>query len=320
MNSQRLFITFGLGLVLLLAFPQLTTAKESEVILIATGDVIPARTVNATMSRRNDFLYPFRKTAKLLKSADLLLINLEAPLIENCPVTDEGMIFCGSPRFVEGLNFVKAKVANLANNHSGNYGTDGLTSTKQLLANNSIKTIGLGNPAIYEAKGIRFGFLGYNDIGSTLGLPIAAAESETIKQQVKKLVSRVDFVIVAFHWGEEYTALPNSRQKYLAHLAIKSGAELVIGNHPHWIQSRENYRGKLINYALGNFVFDQMWSIETRQGLVAKYVFNKNGLVSAKYFPVIIENYAQPRLATKKEAQTILDTYQKNSPTAPLPD
>jgi len=263
---------------------------------MATGDIIPARSVNSTMIRRNDFRYPFRKTATLLKKADLLLINLEAPLIEDCPITDEGMVFCGSPRFIEGLSFVKVSVASLANNHSGNYGATGIESTKQLLLKNKIKTIGLGSPAIRVKNGLRFGFLGYNDIGSTNGLEIASCEPELIKKQIKKLNRRVDFVVVAFHWGEEYTATPSARQKFLAHLAVESGADLIIGNHPHWIQSSETYQGKFISYALGNFIFDQMWSTETRLGLIGKYVFNKKGLVKTEFFPVLIENYAQPQL------------------------
>lgn len=103
-------------------------------------------------------------------------------------------------------------------------------------------------------------------------------------------------MIVSFHWGDEYTAEPNSRQRFLAHLAIDSGTDLIIGNHPHWVQTKEIYQGKLINYALGNFIFDQMWSDETRKGTLGWYVIEKDkGLVKTKYYPVLIENYSQPR-------------------------
>jgi poly-gamma-glutamate synthesis protein (capsule biosynthesis protein) len=298
-------IALSFGLALYFTHPPLATAKNQQVILIATGDIIPARSVNSAMSRRHDFRYPFRKTAKLLKSADLLLINLEAPLIENCPVTDEGMIFCGSPRFIEGLNFVEVSVANLANNHSGNYGNEGLEATRKLLNTHGIKVTGMGQAAILQRNGLRFGFLGYNDVGSNEGLNLAAAEPGLIKKQISKLRPKVDYVVVSFHWGEEYTATPNQRQKELAHLAIDHGADLIVGNHPHWIQSKEKYKGKLINYALGNFIFDQMWSTETRQGLVAKYVFNSRRLVKTTYFPIIIENYAQPRLLKGSQTPSI---------------
>ena len=61
--------------------------------IITTGDVIPARTVNWKMTQYNDFTYPFAKTADFLKNADLTIINLEAPLVPNCPITQEGMVF-----------------------------------------------------------------------------------------------------------------------------------------------------------------------------------------------------------------------------------
>lgn len=274
--------------------PPITQAKQIRI--IATGDVIPARSVNSIMVRKNDFTYPFLQTASLLKKADVVLINMEAPLIENCPVTDEGMVFCGDPRFIKGLKFANIKVANLANNHSGNYGNEGLDSTVKLLKKNGLKISGLGKPAFLKKNGIRLAFLGFNDIEKSPDLKIALAEPKTITKQIKQAKKKADFVIVSFHWGDEYTAEPNSRQRFLAHLAIDSGADLIIGNHPHWVQTKEIYQGKLINYALGNFIFDQMWSDETRKGTLGWYVIEKNkGLVKTKYYPVLIENYSQPR-------------------------
>ena len=57
----------------------------------------------------------------------------------------------------------------------------------------------------------------------------------------------------------------------IAHLGIDSGADLIIGNHPHWVQAVEVYKGKYITYAHGNYIFDQMWSYETRVGVIGKY-------------------------------------------------
>jgi len=280
--------------LLVFLFPSLAQAKTIN--LIATGDVIPARSVNSTMVRKNDFTYPFLKTASLLKKADVVLINMEAPLVENCPVTDEGMVFCGDQKFIKGLKYGNVSVVNLANNHSGNYGNDGLDSTVKLLKQNGFKISGLGKPAFLKKNSIKLAFLGFNDIEKNPELKIALAEPKTISKQIKQAKKQADFVIVSFHWGDEYTAQPNKRQQFLAHLAIDSGADLIIGNHPHWVQTKEKYKGKLINYALGNFIFDQMWSDETRKGTLGWYVINKNkGLVKTKSYPVLIENYSQPR-------------------------
>ena len=92
----------------------------------------------------------------------------------------------------------------------------------------------------------------------------------------------------------------------IAHLAVKAGADVVVGNHPHWVQGIELYRGKFIAYASGNFVFDQMWSIETRQGVVATYTFYGKRLISVRFRPVQIDNYAQPHFLSAGDGAPIL--------------
>lgn len=289
--------------------PALASAKDNkpdEYTIIATGDVIPARTVNTKLLQLNDFNYPFENTVDFLRSANAVFINLETPLIPNCKSTTEGMIFCGDQRAVQGLKYAGVTVTSIANNHAGNYGVEGVNSTVKLLRDNNIQVTGNGETAILTIKDKKFGFLGYNDIGSK-EVGIAWANDAQIQQDIQSLKNKVDFIIVTFHWGVEYTSTPNARQVELAHTAIDAGADLIIGNHPHWVQGTENYKGKFITYAHGNFVFDQMWSQETREGVLGKYTFNNQGLINVEFVPVIIDNYSQPRFATKKEALNILD-------------
>jgi poly-gamma-glutamate synthesis protein (capsule biosynthesis protein) len=122
-----------------------------------------------------------------------------------------------------------------------------------------------------------------------------------------------DIIIVAFHWGIEYTDMPSERQKQLAHLAVDSGADLVLGNHPHWIQPVEIYQDKLIVYAHGNFVFDQMWSEKTREGVIGRYVFYDDKLVDAQFIPIYISSYGQPDLAESPRKEKILETMKRSS-------
>lgn len=279
--------------------------KPSEYTIIATGDVIPARSVNARMIRLNNFNYPFEKTVNTLKSADAVFVNLESPLIPNCQITDEGMKFCGDPRDVKGLVYGGVTVASIANNHMGNYGLNGINSTVNLLKANKIAVTGHGQPAIIAIRDKKFSFLGYNSIG-VKEPGIAWAEILEIQSDIQNLKKQVNFVVVAFHWGLEYTAVPNSQQRELAHTAIDVGADLIIGNHPHWVQGVEQYKGKYITYSHGNFIFDQMWSEETREGVLGKYTFNNKGLINVAFVPIIIDNYSQPRFATETEANKIL--------------
>lgn len=286
--------------------------KSDQVItLIATGDVIPARSVNYQSSIRNNFKWPFEKTASFLKTGDITFINLETPLTSDCPLTQEGMIFCGSDKHIEGLLLSGVDVASLANNHSANHGKQGVDETIELLNKNGIKTMGLSEPAIVETKGVRFVFLGYNDIEKNS--TVASAEKEKIKKDIADLKSKVDVVVVTYHWGAEYRAQPDDSQIALGRFTIDSGADLVIGNHPHWIQPIELYRGKLITYAHGNFVFDQEWSQKTKEGVVGKYTFYKNNLIDVEYFPVEIIDYGQPYFLEGERKQKILDEMKNES-------
>lgn len=283
-----------------------------EYTIIATGDVIPARSVNSKLVQLNNFNYPYEKTVNFLKSADAVFVNLESPLLPKCEPTLEGMIFCGDQRNVQGLVYAGVTVANIANNHTGNYGIDGVNSTVDLLKKSGINVTGNGKPAIVTIRDKTVGFLGYNNIGGKEP-GIAWADLPQVQQDIQKLKKQVDFVIVTFHWGTEYTSTPNTTQTELAHTAIDAGADLIIGNHPHWVQGVEQYKGKFITYAHGNYVFDQMWSQETREGVLGKYVFNNKELVRIEFVPIIIDNYSQPRFATKIEANKILSGMKTSS-------
>ena len=80
-------------------------------------------------------------------------------------------------------------------------------------------------------------------------------------------------MIVFPHWGVEYRAGPPAASATWPRLAIDAGADLVIGNHPHWAEGMEVYKGKPIWYALGNFVFDQTWSEHTMEGITLEMTF-----------------------------------------------
>jgi poly-gamma-glutamate synthesis protein (capsule biosynthesis protein) len=161
----------------------------------------------------------------------------------------------------------------LANNHVYNQGKEGLLETIDILNENNIVFVGadpsvrpLDNPfsSIITVKNTKIAILGFNDI-PPFPQEISKLTVENLTSQIKSVRSQADLVIVTFHWGNEYS-MANSRQKELAHLAVDTGADAVIGAHPHWVQETEEYKGKPIYYSLGNLVFDQMWSEETKRG------------------------------------------------------
>jgi poly-gamma-glutamate synthesis protein (capsule biosynthesis protein) len=114
-------------------------------------------------------------------------------------------------------------------------------------------------------------------------------------------------VIVMPHWGVEYTSVPTERQQTIAAAALESGATMVIGNHPHWPQAVQTAPGKFVAYSLGNFVFDQDWSLETQQGLVLEAAFDGARLKGIELYPVHIYDEHQPDFADAEEAAQILE-------------
>ena len=99
------------------------------------------------------------------------------------------------------------------------------------------------------------------------------------------------------HFGEEYQGNANDRQKKLAHLAIDSGAKIVVGHHPHVVQEVEQYKNGVIAYSLGNFIFDQNFSKETMQGLALEIVLDGAEIISVKQNKIKINEFFQPQLA-----------------------
>lgn len=277
--------------------------------VIATGDVIPARYTDKTIrDLGNDFNYTVDQTKQITADADITVINLEAPLVDYCPITDYGFTFCGQPGFTEALQTAGVDVATLENNHIGNYGYAGITETQQHMDAAGIAWADRATPAIIDVRGMKFGFLAFNAVGEVVDRDAMAAQIEALRPQV-------DVLAVAFHWGAEYVSVPNVSYGIaddyppdLGHLAIDAGADLIIGNHPHWVQGIEVYNGRFITYAHGNFIFDQMWSYETRLGVLGKYTFYDDTLIGVEFTPVRIDNYAQPVPLEGQERQDVLDT------------
>lgn len=284
-----------------------TLSAEHVRILTATGDIIPARSVNNNVAIKNDPLWPYEKVAPVMQKlkTDITFVNLETPLLNDCKPTVEGMVFCGRSDNVKGLKAINTTIASIANNHAGNFGEDGVKETINLLKENNILVTGINGAVYKKIRGVNFAFLGYNDI--TKDQPgVEDVNEQIIKTEISEARIHADIVIVAFHFGAEYQAQPDQRQIQLAHLAIERGADVVIGNHPHWIQPVEIYKGKFITYAHGNFVFDQMWSEKTKTGVVGRYVFYDKELIDVTFLPVKIEDFGQPYFHEGVEKEKVL--------------
>ena len=277
--------------------PQVVQEKPKEkVVLIATGDVVMGRSVNYQMVKYTNPAWPFENIKAFLASGDITVANVEVPFVKDCPTVVEGMVFCGRETAVEGLVASGIDIATLANNHSSDYGVAGIENTGRILRENKIEVAGLEGDTLYKTvKGTKFAFLAFNDIYGSIP-PVLKADKEVVERLVGEARENADVVIVSMHWGVEYRAEPDARQLELAHLVADAGADLILGNHPHWVQSDEQYKNTYIKYAHGNLVFDQMWSEETKKGVIGKYTFEDGKLINKEFIPTYIEYYGQPKI------------------------
>ena len=290
------------------------------VTLAAVGDIMLSRMVAQKMKTHQDYKYPFLKTAGLTRDADIAFGNLECPIIQGRTIGPTEMVFRADPESIEGLKYAGFDILSLANNHSFNFGVQGLKNTFQYLNESGIAYAGAGQdkkeayaPKILEVKGIKIAFLAYADNAFTPSYSqakdnqagISFMEIPEMKKAVAAAKSKADLAIVSMHSGMEYASQPNGKQVAFARAAIDAGADLIIGHHPHTVQKLEKYKGKYIFYSLGNFVFDQMWSRETKEGLAVKLTLNKDGVRKIELVPVLIEDYSQPRILGETESQDI---------------
>jgi poly-gamma-glutamate synthesis protein (capsule biosynthesis protein) len=302
--------------------------SSQKITINFVGDIMLSRTVDEKIAEINDPRYPFLLLADFLKNADLTGGNLESPFYDQGPPIREGMVFKADPKNIKGLTYAGFDLVTLANNHFGNQGIAGMLYTMSFLKKKGIDYLGAGKNIeeahdflIKDINGLKIAFIGVENYSitpqsyfATLTKPgLLHVEADQIGKIVKKARKEANLVIVTYHGGTEYAPQANQNQIDFAHAAIDAGADIVIGHHPHVIQGVENYKGKMILYSLGNFVFDQMWSLETQQGLAVQLNLEDNLLFSIKLVPVHIYNFCQPKKTGILERDQIIQRILKNS-------
>ncbi len=197
-----------------------------------------------------DPAYFFRNVQPIFAQDDLTIVNFEGTLTESEEREDKQFAFKAAPAYAEILTAGSVEAANMANNHSKDYGEQSYTDTIKALEDRGITTFGYDRLAVMDLKGVKVGLLGTYVLREGLGIKDSMiANLESLKEQGAQII------IASFHWGSEKAYEPDSTQIELAHAAIDNGADLVLGHHPHVLEGIEEYQGKNIVYSLGNFCF-----------------------------------------------------------------
>lgn len=198
----------------------------------------------------NGAAYFLQNVKSVFEADDLTIVNMEGTLTESDSRQDKTFAFKGPGEFAQILTAGSVEAANLANNHSHDYGDQSYTDTINYVEAAGITTFGYDRTAVMDVNGVKVGLVGTYELADGMGCEAGMIEN------IKKVESEgAQVVIVSFHWGMERENYPNDNQKNLAHSAIDNGADLVLGHHPHVLQGIEKYKGKNIVYSLGNFCF-----------------------------------------------------------------
>lgn len=239
------------------------------------GDVMLGRGVNKASLRIKDW-QPFRELLPIIKNTDILAANLESPLTI-APVVTKGYALCAPPVQVETLRNTSFDLVTFANNHTLDCGQTGRSQTLLTLRAFGIRAV---EPAPYveyvSMRDRRLAFVALDDVTRPI-------DQSAVINTIHKAKNQAGIVIVSIHWGNEYQPAPSTRQRSLAAMLAKAGADVIIGHHPHVIQPMEIInRGTdktpaLVFYSLGNAIFDQYGLEDTRTGQAVSLVFGPSG-------------------------------------------
>jgi poly-gamma-glutamate synthesis protein (capsule biosynthesis protein) len=256
---------------------------------------------------------PFADFESFFAKADIRITNLECVVSTKGTAGDKMFTFRAHPRVIPVLKKHFDAVA-LANNHSGDFGPEAFADMLQLLKKGGLPQVGGGMnlkeahaPLIFERKGLRIAVLSYNEFQPRSfeaghNLPgVAWSEDQQVVADIlaARTVHKADLVIPIMHWGWENELKGNPRQWQLAKLMIDSGADAVIGGHPHVTQDVGLYKGKPILFSVGNFVMKETDNDNQRKAWVVKLEMDKQGVRSFFGQPIVIDMKGIPKMALK---------------------
>ncbi len=302
--------------------------EASQITLLFTGVIVPARCVQSAIDVRGDANYIYDGVRDLISSADLAVGTLNTTFSDlsthtGCIVT---YVLVSDSRSAVAAAEAGFDVMSVATNHikncSGascgdNYNRAFIDTLDNLRANN-ILPVGAGmnqaeamQPVVVEVKGVRFGFVSLGMVEpmafagpDTPG--IAPLTEDNLRAAITAARQVSDVVIAMPHWGPEDSSDPNNYQLHFAPVAVEAGADVVVGNHTHVVQAIQKFNGIDIFYGLGNFVFDQTWDLAHQQGVILRLHFYGTVYTGYDLIPTHVDGDGTVHIAGDDEATTML--------------
>jgi poly-gamma-glutamate synthesis protein (capsule biosynthesis protein) len=290
----------------------LTGERNGDERMLFVGDVMLARNVERLMRSEGPH-YPFRGVRDLFAEYAAVVGNFEASIPEkHVPTPMMTFRFSVDQALTPVLRDVGFTDFSLANNHAYDHGVEGHAHTRAVLGELGIASGGNPNTTTPDellfrtVDGVRVAIVPVN---ATYKMP----SIDSLEDVFARARAESDMQVLYIHWGTEYELSANSAQRTFAHGAIDHGIDAVIGHHPHVVQNIEVYRGAPIFYSLGNFIFDQYWESNVREGLAISLSFDDTDV----YYDLIpvtsSDTKSAPRPMNRTERTAFLDELAKRS-------
>jgi poly-gamma-glutamate synthesis protein (capsule biosynthesis protein) len=288
-----------------------TDELDEDIVLLACGDLLLADFYfniglgTGSLITKNGTSGIFDDVRPILDGGDLVVGNLECPISESS--IHHGLHsreFLALPGLAKTLYQEGFRLLSVANNHISQHGVKAFDDTVNELELNGIDAVGVcksdGNKqhlVCKNVKGKMLGFLAYSLVKDYFEKEPTSYAHGTYGIDIFDAVNRArkecDFLILMLHWGDEFIDRPSMKQVKFAHRLVDIGCDVILGGHSHVFQGVENYRGKVIAYSLGNFVFSMPWK-RVRVSGILKVKLNNRGFIPFFVFPIWIDDYFKP--------------------------
>lgn len=295
----------------------------SAISLVAVGDVCIN---NPHVAHTQKYALPYLNIRNILRSGDLAFGNLECALSSRgAAIPGKEFTFRGAPGVSRLLRDAGFDVFSVANNHSKDFGELAFLDTLTALKEAGVGASGGGRneaeafrPVVLNVKDKKVAFLSFSGVlppgfwATSRSCGVASLrDGRKVLAAVKAARAQADIVVVSVHWGQELSIMPSKAQVTLGRQIIDAGAAVVLGHHPHVVQGFERYKGGLIAYSLGNFIFSP-GNAKGRQSVILSTKISRNQVVEATVFPVYIEGI-RPKLLSEAPGRAWLAEVSRRS-------
>lgn len=300
------------------------TNRDGDLLTVVamTGVTAMVRLTAEQMDQRGA-AWPAEVVGPELATADITVVSNEVPFVPDCETnTDEdNLVFCSKPEYMEALTASGVDIVGLTGNHQNDFGLEDALTSLTIYEDAGLPVYGGGAdkahaeaPFFIEHNGNRLAFLGANSYGppsawatefSPGSAPFDLSAMSAIIRSIKEK-SEADVVLSELQYQESYDVIPLYDQRLDFSALARAGADIVTGVQSHVPQAVEFVDGRLVLYGLGNLYFDQMWTEDTREGLIVKHTIYAGRHISTQLLPTLLFDYGQPRWPDPQRRAAIL--------------